>query len=189
MRGKIFKRNDFRQNLPAEIPFNDRSQIWLVFGLAGPVLIGLWLFFVVSAKTESLLWFWIFRVAAFSLIFPAVFYLGRTLQAGTQKKPGLIIDEDGFEDRSGPAALGRIYWRDVTDLRKNRSGDSILVDLADPDKYIQAQFSPFKPRHIKQNLQETEAPIRIRGRALAAPLNDVLAMMVDAYGDFHKKQR
>lgn len=85
--------------------------------------------------------------------------------------------------------MGRIYWQDVTDLRKNRFGDSILIDLADSAKYLEEQSSPFKPAQVKRNLKKYGAPICIRGRALAAPLNDVLAMMTDAYSDFHKKQR
>ena len=54
------------------------------------------------------------------------------------KKPGLILDENGIYDNSGVVSVGFILWKDIESIRieKIKSTKILIINVHNPKKYI-----------------------------------------------------
>jgi hypothetical protein len=55
------------------------------------------------------------------------------------KKPGLILDENGIIDNSSMKGFGTILWKDIISIRRikvSRSTNLLLIFVSNPEKYF-----------------------------------------------------
>ena len=94
------------------------------------------------------------------------------------QKPALILDQQGFTDRSNRLALGRIPWIDVKEitLKKVHWQHFLVIDLVDRDKYLK-NAGRLQAMVMQSNLKTQGAPVYL-------PLNTFRADPEELYQQF-----
>lgn len=93
-------------------------------------------------------------------------YLGMKL---FDKKPGLILDEEGITDNSGGAASRqKILWRDVKEIsiQQVMSEKFIMLKMKNPDFYYKNEKNPIKKRMMELNYRLYGTPVSISANGL-----------------------
>jgi hypothetical protein len=95
------------------------------------------------------------------------------------KKPGLIISDEGIMDASSSVAVGFINWYDVTNIsNQGVSGQLfITIEVANPNEYIQ-KFSGLKRTMLSANYKLYKSPINITSHALKGNIDDIYALIL-----------
>lgn len=84
-----------------------------------------------------------------------------------RKGPGLVVDDEGFDDRSSAVAVGRVPWSDVRGLSEwTASGSSsVVVHVADPDVYL-VRLPWLARRLARVNVAMAGSPVTIASTGL-----------------------
>lgn len=159
--------------LPISIPLSKKKIVLLFAGSATFVAIGFALLGNESfiKKTWATLCITFFGACGFYAFFKLF-----------DRSPGLIIDDQGFTDYSSAAAVGRIAWKDVTELRVTRiSGQKFLtIDVKNPDEYV-ARLGPLSSRLASANISLVNSPINISSSTLAINFDGLVTLMSMAH--------
>ena len=99
-------------------------------------------------------------------------------------RPGLVVDRQGIDDRTNFAAIGRVDWADIRDLRvmKARWNSGLIVELHDPERFA-------RRGNVVQRLLRFGAPspVVLGSNALDIPF-DTLVQIVRRFHDDWKSQ-
>jgi hypothetical protein len=78
------------------------------------------------------------------------------------KKPGLILDENGIYDNSSVVSVGLILWKDIESIRieKIKSTKILIVNVHNPEKYID-RSNRFKKVLLNLNTKLYGTPLTI----------------------------
>ena len=78
------------------------------------------------------------------------------------KKPGLILDENGIYDNSSFVSVGLILWKDIESIRieKIKSTKTLIVNIYNPEKYID-RSNRFKKVLLNLNTKLYGTPLTI----------------------------
>lgn len=97
------------------------------------------------------------------------------------KKPGLVIDNDGISDNSSGVSAGLIAWRDINGLtvRQVYNQQYILVMVKNPEEYIGRYTSAFKRRVVKLNYKMYGSPLTITAGSLKCSFNELYALLAE----------
>jgi len=107
------------------------------------------------------------RIAGFaSLIFFGLCLIYILFKA-FDKKPGLIINQNGITDNSNFSSVGLIKWSEITRIRTQQimSTKFLLIDVSNPEEYIQ-KSSSLKAWLLKTNLKLYATPLSITSNSL-----------------------
>jgi len=90
------------------------------------------------------------------------------------KKPGLIINENGITDNSNFTSVGLIEWSEIIGIRTQQVMKTkfILIDVLNPEKYIQ-NSTKFKATLMKGNLKMYGTPLSITSNSLSYNFNEL----------------
>jgi hypothetical protein len=93
----------------------------------------------------------------------------------SDKKPGLIIDEEGITDNSSGVAAGKILWSDIKKVSVERvSGQQlIMVEVKNPQQYIKAQKNPLKKSMMTLNYSLYKTPIHITAMGMKVKFDNL----------------
>jgi hypothetical protein len=77
------------------------------------------------------------------------------------KKPGLIIDDNGITDNASGVAAGFIPWEDITHIytTKVMNQEFIMIGVTNPEGYISRQPGALKRKMMKANMKSYGSPI------------------------------
>ncbi len=83
-------------------------------------------------------------------------------------QPGLVVSREGIFDNSSATSAGLIEWNDIVDadLIKIFGQRIFLINVKDPQKYIQRQESTRRRNVLKANLKFYGTPITIAANGL-----------------------
>lgn len=83
-------------------------------------------------------------------------------------KVGLTIDDEGLIDNSNASSVGRIYWKDISGFRTKQvmSTKFLLIDLRNPEAYIQNAGGKIKSRLLRSNMKMYGTPLSITTNTL-----------------------
>ncbi|MFZ0489067.1 MAG: STM3941 family protein [Salegentibacter sp.] len=83
-------------------------------------------------------------------------------------KVGLIISKTGITDNSNALNVGLIEWRDISEIRQKRvmATKFLLIDLVDPEKYIERSKSGMKAGLMRANMKAYGTPLSITSNSL-----------------------
>ncbi|WP_409966239.1 hypothetical protein PIECOFPK_00070 [Mycovorax composti] len=105
------------------------------------------------------------------------------------KKPGLIIDNNGFVDNSLGVMFAKVLWKDVTEIKHvQASGENfIVISIKEPEKYIAEERHSLKRKMLELNYTTLKTPINIAAGKLKVDFNELLNMMKRKYEEFGKE--
>jgi len=150
-----------------EISFSKKKIILVLLGSLLFVLLGLW--FVIDPPRDYLFNNTIrsnilgyITIIFFGLL--AVFCIKKIFD----NRPALIFNDLGFDDRSSLFSAGFVLWKDVRsisvlEIRKQRM---IMLELNNPEKYIQNQNNFFKKQIVKMNFKLYGAHLSLSSKVL-----------------------
>jgi hypothetical protein len=100
------------------------------------------------------------------------------------KKPGLVIDENGIYDNTSIFNFGLIPWTDISKIYERTVQTSfaskqrfVTIGLADPDKYISRETNLLKRKILAANAKNYGSPIHISTNGLKTNNNDLLKLL------------
>jgi hypothetical protein len=165
-----------------EIPLNKKKITIMLLGALIFVAIGFWF---VIAPPEISNSYWgdhtkIKIVGCLSILFFGLcaFVLIKKLP---DRKPGLIIDQNGLTDNSGGNSAGEILWTDIKDLSviEIHRQKIILLDVINPKDYIDRQTSVFKRKMMQMNYKMYGTPLSITSNGLKVSFDDLMRLLTD----------
>jgi hypothetical protein len=95
------------------------------------------------------------------------------------RKPGLVIDENGIIDNSGGLAAGFIPWTDIENfsIEKVMKQQFLVIAVKNPEFYIENQKSILKKKGMQYNLRSYGSPIAISTNTLNCKLPELLNLL------------
>jgi len=105
-----------------------------------------------------------------------IIYFSRKL---ADKKPGLIIDDEGLFDNSSAAAVGRIPWMNITRVVTTQvlNQQFLVIVVNNPEHYINEQHNAIKKKAMIYNFKNFGSPIAISAGGLKCNLSELLEML------------
>jgi hypothetical protein len=99
------------------------------------------------------------------------------------KKPGLIISNEGIIDNSSGVAAGLIPWSEIEDIKTARvmSQQFLMLIVTNPQQYIQRQTSTIKRKGMELNYKNYGSPISISASALKIGFGELQALLIDKW--------
>ena len=105
------------------------------------------------------------------------------------KKPGLIIDDDGITDNSSGVSVGLILWKDIVSIHteKIQSTKFLIIRVDNPEKYIAGSYR-FKKNLLRANMKMYGTPLSISSNGLKSNFNG-LEELIKTEFEKHKENR
>lgn len=163
-----------------EIPLSKSKLLLLLCGALGFVAIGLWFIMSPPVIQNS---FWgnplKTRLAGYaSVIFFGLcaFFLIRKLP---DKRPGMIIDNNGLEDNSSGISGRRIPWSDISNISfiEIQRQKIILLEVKNPQEYISNQTSSFKKKIMEMNFKLYGTPLSLSSNGLKISFDELYKLL------------
>lgn len=100
-----------------------------------------------------------------------------------KKNYGLLITEDGIIDNSSVGSIGLILWKDVKKIsqRKFMSTQFLLIDVRNPNEYLDKAKNKFILSLLKSNLRIYGTPLAISSVALKCNFDELKTILDDNY--------
>lgn len=159
--------------LPLEIPRSRGKLALLVLGSAAFVALCGWMLLIDSPEITAL--HQVVAIAGVAFFGLALLY---SLRALFDLRPGLVVREDGFEDRSSPVAVGFVPWHDVTEIAiykisvRGASERVLVVKVREPAPYA-ARGGALARMARRENLRMVGSPITLSSKALRCSLDEL----------------
>lgn len=100
------------------------------------------------------------------------------------KRPGVIIDENGITEYAGALSIGFIPWADISDISERSVQASVAakqrfvtIGLVNPEAYIAKETNAFKRKMMSANAKSFGSPIHISTNGLKIKHEDLLQLM------------
>lgn len=104
------------------------------------------------------------------------------------KKPGLVLSEQGIYDNTSAFKFGLIPWSDISKIYERSIQASIAskqhfvtIGLIDPDKYILRETNIIKKRLLKINARSYGSPIHISTNGLKTNHKELLNLIASYF--------
>ena len=97
------------------------------------------------------------------------------------KTPGIIIDQKGVHDNTSGVSVGLISWNDIENIRIENvlSSKFIVIDVKNPDDYLEKIKSPLMKRAAKTNVNLVRSPLTISANSLEIGLDELFKLITD----------
>ena len=95
------------------------------------------------------------------------------------KKPGLVLNAEGFIDNSRGAAAGLVAWEDIVELREVKIGffRFVVVMLRDPSKYVARPTNAATRRLLEDSLNRYGSPVLLSTNMLKCTPDELTALL------------
>lgn len=99
------------------------------------------------------------------------------------KKPGLIIDEEGITDNSSGVSAGKILWKDVKEISEHEvmGQKFIMLRMKNPEFYLQREKDPIKRRMMELNYKLYGTPINIAANGLKISFGELYTLIMKTF--------
>ena len=99
------------------------------------------------------------------------------------KRPALILSSEGITDNSSAISAGFIPWSDITEVTSIKvSGQKmVVIQVHNPEEYIQRQPSSFKQRIMRTNLTRFGTCIAFSPSTVDIKFEDLLSELQQRY--------
>lgn len=160
------------------IPFSKKKLALLFLGVMGFVIVSFWLFQNPEMQTRYNPQY-IKILSVVSILFSSFcgIYI---LMKFFDKKPGLIIYDEGIIDNSSSICLGLIKWENITDIKitKIRTQKILTIEINNADEIISQQRG-LKKMFMKLNKKYFHSPIQITSNSLACSFQELHEIIQD----------
>jgi len=153
-----------------EIPLNKDKIILLIIASAIFVILAIWM--LIDEFQGGSVINQIIAVSGIILFGITGFYGIKTL---SNKKTGLIIDENGITDYSNASSVGLIEWDDIVEInvKEDMSAKILLIMVKNPEKYIEKAENKIIKRILKANTEINKTPVSINPTTLRCSFDDL----------------
>lgn len=105
------------------------------------------------------------------------------------KKPGLIISEQGIYDNSSVFRFGLIPWSDMLQIyeRTVQKQHFVTIGLVDPEKYISKETNFIKKKLLQVNSKSYGSPIHISTNGLKTNHKDLLNLINSCFEKYRQQ--
>ncbi|MFC4263712.1 STM3941 family protein [Ferruginibacter yonginensis] len=107
------------------------------------------------------------------------------------KKPGLILSEEGIYDNTSAFNFGLIPWTDISEIYEKSIQASIAskqhfvtIGLVDPEKYITRVTNILKRRLLMVNSKSYGSPIHISTNGLKTNHKDLFKLVTEYFNKY-----
>lgn len=170
------------EQLHIEVPLSKRKLILTLLGSLLFVAIGLW---IVIARPSSDHFFFgnpglVLGAGVVGILFFG-FVAVKVIPKLMDKKPGLIIDQQGITDHSSALSAGFIPWTDIVEIRliAVMNQQFLMVMVNNPEKYISRATNAITKRLVIANFNAYGSPISISSHALKMDFDQLQALIVE----------
>ena len=165
-----------------EIPLSKKKLTLMVIGSLMFVVLGI-LFVTNPEKYTSRIMrspTMIFIAGLASILFFGLCFFFIVKKLG-DKSPGLVISDEGILDNSSGVSGGQIKWTEIEDISviKIARQKLIMLQLKNPQDYIERQTSGFKRKMMKINYKMYGTPLSITSNGLKISFNELLSILME----------
>ena len=166
-----------------EIAFDKSKLILMLIGAIGFVLIGFW--FVLSPPAIRNPVFgnpvFLFIAGLASIVFFSVVAFSIAIKL-KDKKPGLIINQQGIVDNSSGLAAGEVLWTDIKNISviEIHTQKLIMLHVKNPQDYIDRQKSLIKRKGMEMNVRMYGTPLSITANGLKMSFDKLFKLINDS---------
>lgn len=91
------------------------------------------------------------------------------------KKPAMVLDDEGFIDNTSGVNTGKVLWTDVTDVfvKEGMGQKFIMLKVKNPQTYIEREKNPLKIRIMDMNNRLYQTPINISAKGMRISFDDL----------------
>ena len=116
------------------------------------------------------------RVTGYIGTFVCIILTAFIAQKVFNKKPGLIIDNEGITDNSLGVMFAKVRWSDVTEIKRlENAGDHyIAITIKDPEKYIATESHSLKRKMLELNYSTIKTPVNIAASRLKMDFSEAV---------------
>gem|GEM_PF-88308 len=167
-----------------EIPLSKRKIIVALFISLLFEALGLWLVIARPSSSNPILGnpilIAVVGLAAIVFFGMGIIVLLRKLK---DKRPGLIISNEGILDNASGVAAGVIPWSDIQEIKLAHvmSQKFLMLIVKDPQQYIQRETNAIKRKGMELNYKNYGSPISISAAALKINFNELQALLVEKW--------
>lgn len=181
------------ENNKIEIPLSKTKLTKLLFFSILFVAGGLWMI-IADPQTSNPVFnnAFVKALAAYGSTIMGVFGIYFFSKKMFDKKPGLILNEQGIYDNTSVFRFGLIPWSDVSQVYERTVQASIAskqrfvtIGLVNPDKYISRETNIIKKKLLQVNAKSYGSPVHISTNGLKTNHNELLNLI----NSYFKKYR
>lgn len=106
------------------------------------------------------------------------------------KKPGMVLDDEGFIDYTSGVNTGKVLWADVTDIfvKEGMGQQFIMLKVKNPEKYIEREKNPLKIRIMQMNNRLYETPINISAKTVKMSFDALHQLLGERLSGYRQEQ-
>jgi hypothetical protein len=107
------------------------------------------------------------------------------------RKPAIILDEEGILDNSAGMNIGKILWEDIVNIRKQLiAGENFLmIDVKNPMEYIDKEMNPVKKQILGINHSLYQTPIHISTNRLKIGFEALHQLITERHSEQYMELR
>ena len=111
-------------------------------------------------------------------------FAARKLQ---DRKPGLIISEEGITDNSSAVPAGLVPWEDITEVKEAGAMDRryIVLMLRNPEEYLN-RHKGIKKSFVAANLKTYGSPVAISANGLKCSNKELKETLLENFRRYKK---
>jgi hypothetical protein len=175
------------QNEQIEIQLSKTKMTLTFFGSL--IFVGLGIWFLVNPPKSN---HWLFGNPTVILIagIASVIFFGlmavTIFRKFSDKKPGLIINNEGITDNSSGVSAGLIPWTDIEEITISQVMDQkfLMFIVRNPEFYLEKVTNPLKRNAMKMNYKTYGSPISISANALQTNFDDLHKLLEDKLKEY-----
>lgn len=102
---------------------------------------------------------------------------------------GLVINEQGVIDRSGPNGVGLIQWKDMTDIKifQIKSTKILVLLVSNPEFYIEHAPGTISRKLMQMNWKLSGSPINLASAGLKCSFSELETWIQEGWERYHNK--
>lgn len=137
-----------------------------------------------STKFENL--YFIQIAGGLSILFFGFIFVTIIKKVIIDRNVGLTINEMGIIDNSNYTGLGLIKWEDIRSIGNSgvRSTQLLLINLKDPEVYIDKEPSKLKRKMLRMNYKFLGTPITISSNFINCEFYELEAWIRHAFAEY-----
>jgi hypothetical protein len=169
-----------------EIPLNKKKLTLMFLGSLVFVVIGCW--FIIRPPAIENVFLGdpvIIRLVGILSVLFFGFCAFTLVKKLPDKRPGLIIDNQGITDNSSGVSVGLILWEDVLEIKMTTVHKSrfIMIIVRNPEEYVNRQTHLLKRKAMALNHRSYGSPISISANGLNTNFDELYGIIRKQFTD------
>jgi hypothetical protein len=117
--------------------------------------------------------------------FATIFYLLKLID----KRPGIVINEEGLFDNSGAVSVGLVPWPDIKRvfIARVMKQEFLIIEVTNPEDYLNRFKNFFKKKGMQYNVKNYGSPVAISTNGLKCDVNELVIIVNERLAEYQSK--